>query len=157
MGFGAGFGGVAALLADLGQAGVADSGMWVGGEGVVELLLGLGHQALGEVVAALLVVLGGLFVRRQEGEADGADLVELGGGLAEADFRVGAAKAFGGLESIAGGAGSRGEFAQLGGFGVGGVQLQGLVDLALGAGGVAVFVVGDGQVVVVVGVGGIGV
>ncbi len=52
LGFDARGGRVAALLADLGEAGVGGGGGGVGGDGGGELLLGLGEQALGEVVAA---------------------------------------------------------------------------------------------------------
>ena len=97
----------------------------IGGEGGVELLLGFGEQSLGEVVAAELGVFGGLLVLGQGGEAQGADLVELEGGLPEAGFGVDAAQAGGGLEA----AGGRGlapggdERAHLLSFGVGGLQL----------------------------------
>ena len=45
---------------------------------------------------------------------------------------------------------------ELGGFGVGGLELEGLVDLALGSGEVSLAEEGDGEVVVVVGVVGVG-
>ena len=65
----------------------------VGGDGGLELLFGLGDQALGEVVVAELGVLCGLFGGRQRGQADGAHLVELEGGLAEGSLGVGSADA----------------------------------------------------------------
>ncbi len=45
---------------------------------------------------------------------------------------------------------------EFGGFGVGGAELEGLVDFALGSGEVAAAEEGDGEVVVVVGVVGVG-
>ena len=167
LGFGAGVGGVAAVFADLGEAGVGGGAGGVGGEGGLELLFGFGDEALGEVVAAELGVLGGLFGRRKRGHADGAHLVELEGGLAEGGFGVGAADA---LEwgrsrrspAVAcawrwGDVSARGDVRfEFGGFGVGGAELEGLVDFALGSGEVASAEQGDGEVVVVVGVVGIG-
>ena len=54
LGLGAGLVGRAAALAHLGDAGMGGGVVGVGGEGGVELLLGLGDEALGEVIDAEL-------------------------------------------------------------------------------------------------------
>ncbi len=93
------------------------------------------------------------------GEAHGAHLVQLEGGLAEAGLGVGAADAGRWARSrslTVGGAAGGDEGAELRGFGVGGAELEGLVDLAVGVGEVAAAEVGDGEIVVVVGVVGVG-
>ena len=98
--FGAGFVGSGALFADLCEAGVGAGAGGVGGDGGLELLFGFGDEALGEIVAALLGVLGGLFGGREGGHAHGADLVELECGLAEGGFGVGSADSFEGFERV---------------------------------------------------------
>ncbi len=60
LGLGAGVGWAAAAFAHLGEAGVGGGAGGVGGDGGLELLFGLGDQALGEIVAAELGVLRGL-------------------------------------------------------------------------------------------------
>ncbi len=163
LGFGAGFVGGGALLADLGQAGVGGGALGVGGDGGVELLFGFGEQALAEIVVAELDVLRGSLGGGQGLHGGGADLVELEGGLAEGGFGVGAADALEGDEvggvfgDGADGFASGYVGAELFGFVVGGVELEGEVDFALGGGEVSAAVEGDGEVVVVVGVVGIGV
>ncbi len=137
----------------------------VGGEGGLELALGLGDEALAEVLAAELGVLIGLLGGREGGKAEGADLVELEGGLAEGGLGVGAADAFGRLEAVGGdavGERSSGELegggdagVELDGLGVGGAELESGVELVEGAWGVAAVEQGDGEVVVVVGVVGV--
>ena len=85
--------GVAAAFAHLGETGVGGGTGGIGGDGGLELLFGLGNQALGEIVVTELGVLCGLFGGGKRGHADGAHLVELEGGLAERGFGVGAANA----------------------------------------------------------------
>ena len=80
----------------------------VGGDGGLELLLGLGDEALGEIVVAGLGVLGGLLGGRQIGDAHGAHLVELEGCLPEGGLGVGSADAFERIEVGVAGGGWRG-------------------------------------------------
>ena len=80
------------------------------------------------------------------------------GGLAVAGFGVGAAETRGGLKAVGfgdGGAAGRDEGAELSGFGIRGMEFEGLVDVASGSGEVAAVVLEDGEVVVVVGVVGV--
>ena len=147
------------MFADFGEADVGCGILGVGGDGCVELLFGFGQQVLRHVVAANLGVFDGLLGRRQGGEAEGANLVELEGGLAETGLGVGATETSGGLEAVGGfgrGAASGDEGLEFGGFDVGGVELEGLVDVAVGSGEVASAELGDGEVVVVVGIVGVG-
>ncbi len=121
LGFDAGLLDVSALLADLREAGVARRRSGSAAIAAVELLFGFGQEALGEVVATVLGVLGGLLLGWQGGDAEGADLVELVGGLAEAGLGVGAAEACGGLKAVDLRAAGGDDGAELLGFGVGGV------------------------------------
>ena len=158
----AGLGGVATGFAYLGQAGVGCGGVGIGGEGELELGFGFGDEALLEIVERELGVFGGALGGREGREAGGAHLVELEGGLAEAGLGVIAADAFEGAKGAVGGGlepGAGRDGFELGaefeGFVVGGLQLEGGVAFAGGAGGVAGAEEGDGEVVVVVLVRGI--
>ena len=83
LGLGASVGCASAAFADLGETGMGGGTGGIGGDGGLELLLGLGNQALGEVVVAELGVLCRLFGVRKRGQAGGAHLVQLEGCLAE--------------------------------------------------------------------------
>ena len=156
----AGVGGAAAAFSDLGEAGVGSGAAWVRSEGELELLLSLKQQALGEILAAEIGVLGRAFCGGKRGHARGAELVELEGGLTEAGLGVDAADA---LERAEGGVGVSGEFgagrsdgdlsAKFAGLIIVGLELEGSVGLLEGSGGVAAAVEGDGEVVVIVLVG----
>ena len=133
----------------------------------MKLLFRLEDEALGEKVVAELGVLGCAFCGWKRGHAEGPDLVELEGGLTEGGFGVGAADAFEGFEVCGGGGGAgfvgwregfagEDEGVQLAGIAVGGAELEGYLDLALGVGEVGAAQEGDGYVVVVVGVLGVG-
>ena len=132
-----------------------------GGGGVcvesgLELLFSGREEALGEVVAADLGVLGSLLGGGQGGKAHGAHLVKLKGSLAEGGLGVGAAEAGGGFKRGRGGGAPGGDDgAELGGFSIGGAELEGEIDFAEGVGEVSTAQVGGGEVVVVVGVVGI--
>ncbi len=94
LGLGASVGWASAAFAHLGETGVGGGTGGIGSDGGLELLFGLGDQALGEVVMAELGVLCGLLCGGKRGQTGGAHLVELEGCLAERSLGIGSANAF---------------------------------------------------------------
>ena len=166
LGFGAGVVGGAAALADLGDAGVGGGVVGVGGEGGVELLLGFGDEALGEVLRRRV---GSIATARSAGGSAAIWMARIWSSW-KATWRKEASDQVRRMRVV----GSKpsapmmdfrlvvepwvdceaGE--EFGGFGVVGVELERGLDLARGAGDVAAAEQGDGEVEVVVGVVGVG-
>ena len=80
---------IAAVLADLGEAGVSQCRRWIGLERGLEFALGLKDKPAVQELNAIFHQRIGLRGRGKGGEAHGLHLFELKGGLAEAGLAIG--------------------------------------------------------------------